>query len=599
MNKDSLEVYLREKEPEKREKGYAWHTAVGLQAVDGLKPSEYLLETARRNIEGEISLEQVGRLIHDYYRERPAGVGDERREEADKVSVRIAQLLSEQSFSFTPTQYLSIHERLFKGIYSHAGKKRDYNITKSEWILNGDTVLYGGAAELRATLEYDLNCEKSFSYKGLEMEQVIKHLAHFVSRLWQIHVFGEGNTRTTAVFFIKYLRTLGFDVQNDIFAEHARYFRNALVRANYNNIKKNVHETTEYLERFLRNLLLDEHNVLRNREMHISGAWTDLVVREKDLEYVCDDTRVRRNEVYREVRNWMHRNAREVELCLWKVLFEKGEPLSVAEALLAYQNEDGGFGHALEADNWNPGSTPVCTCTALKYMKMAGFYDYNHPVYEGIMDFIRSGKYRNEQGWMFNVPENNDWPRAPWWTYSEEENQKEFAGLNATLNGFILRAFPVSDPLYTGALETAHALLARLDSDIPLGDSELEGFMDLLQAIRQRGIHGFDADRLIQKIEAKFRAAVCTDPARFGEYVKRPSYLVTHLDSPMYVELQDAVEAELDWTLENRGADGVWPITWKWFGMDQYDREFAISENWWKGMVAIEKIMFLRAFGRV
>ncbi|MBD5509651.1 MAG: cell filamentation protein, partial [Lachnospiraceae bacterium] len=194
----------------------------------------------------------------------------DRTEEADKVSVRIAELLSERAFSFTPNQYLSIHRKLFSGIYSHAGKIRDYNITKKEWVLNGATVVYGSASELRATLAYDFSQEQEFSYKGLSIKETIHHLAVFIARLWQIHVFSEGNTRTTAVFFIKYVRTLGFDVENDSFAENAWYFRNALVRANYNNLKNGVHETTEYLELFLRNVLLDEKNELHNRTMHIS-----------------------------------------------------------------------------------------------------------------------------------------------------------------------------------------------------------------------------------------------------------------------------------------------------------------------------------------
>ena len=196
---------------------------------------------------------------------------DERTEEADKVSSRIAEILSETAFSFSPNEYISIHRKLFPGIYKHAGKIRDYNITKKEWVLDGATVMYGSASELRATLEYDFSQEKDFSYKGLSMDEIIHHLAVFVSRLWQIHIFGEGNTRTTAVFFIKYLRTLGFSATNDIFAENAWYFRNAFVRANYTNLQKGIHETTEYLEAFLRNLLLNEKNELHNRNLHISG----------------------------------------------------------------------------------------------------------------------------------------------------------------------------------------------------------------------------------------------------------------------------------------------------------------------------------------
>lgn len=275
MNKDPFSEYFRESEPGKREKGYAWYTAIGLQAVDGLKPSEYLVKTAVRNIEGEISFEEANTLLQSYYAENPARNSDDRTEEADKVSARIAALLTEKAFSFTPNEYLSIHRKLFMGIYSGAGRIRDYNITKKEWVLDGATVLYGSASELRATLDYDFSEEKKFSYRNLSMDEIIRHLAFFISRLWQIHVFGEGNTRATAVFFIKYLRTLGFDANNDIFAENAWYFRNSLVRANYNDLKNGVHKTTEFLELFLRNLLLGENHPLHNRTLHISGAFSE------------------------------------------------------------------------------------------------------------------------------------------------------------------------------------------------------------------------------------------------------------------------------------------------------------------------------------
>ena len=271
MGIDPFKEYLRESEPDKAYKGYAWSTAIGLQAVDGLKPSKYLIETAIQNIEGKITMKEVQKRIDSYYEERPMHLMEgERTEEADKVSSRIAEILSETAFSFSPNEYISIHRKLIQGIYEHAGKIRDYNITKKEWILDGETVMYGSASELMATLEYDFSREKNFSYRGLSMDEIIHHLADFISRLWQIHFFGEGNTRTTAVFFIKYLRTLGFSATNDIFAENAWYFRNALVRANYTNLQKGIHETTEYLEAFLRNLLLNEENELHNRDLHIS-----------------------------------------------------------------------------------------------------------------------------------------------------------------------------------------------------------------------------------------------------------------------------------------------------------------------------------------
>lgn len=267
MKNDIFEEYSKEKEPTKYYKSYAWRTAIGLQKVDGLEPSLYLIKTAEKNINGDITFDDVHELISSYYKENKEK--SERTEEADKVSVRIAQIISEKSFVFSPIEFITIHKRLFDGIFSHAGRIRDYNISKEEWVLDGDTVIYGSAINLRETLEYDFDVEKKIDYKGLSTEEVITHLARFISNLWQIHIFGEGNTRTTAVFLIKYLGKLGFNATNDIFSENSWYFRNALVRANYNNMTKGVYETTEYLERFLRNLLLGEDNILSNREMHI------------------------------------------------------------------------------------------------------------------------------------------------------------------------------------------------------------------------------------------------------------------------------------------------------------------------------------------
>lgn len=267
---DNFEEYLRQGEPNKAEKAKIWKTAIGLQQVDGLKPSEYLITTAKQNIEGNISFEEVKQRIDSYYEQHPLKDNKNRTEEADKVSARIAEILSEQTFTFSPAEYLSIHRRLFQGIYGHAGKMRDYNITKQEWILNGETVLYASALSLKAALEYDFEQEKKFNFKGLSQQEIIEHIAHFISYLWQIHIFGEGNTRTTAIFLIKYLRKLGFkEVNNDMFAEHSWYFRNALVRANYEDLSKGIHKTETFLVRFLSNLLLGQNYSLKNRDMHV------------------------------------------------------------------------------------------------------------------------------------------------------------------------------------------------------------------------------------------------------------------------------------------------------------------------------------------
>ena len=156
------------------------------------------------------------------------------------------------------------------GIYT--GKVRDYNITKKEWVLKGETVLYASADSIRETLDFDFMQEKNFSYKDLNINDAIIHIAKFISGIWQIHAFGEGNTRTTAVFAIKYLRTFGFDISNEAFANHSWYFRNALVRANYNNLSKGIYATTEYIEAFFRNLILSEHNELKNRVMLVQES---------------------------------------------------------------------------------------------------------------------------------------------------------------------------------------------------------------------------------------------------------------------------------------------------------------------------------------
>lgn len=267
---NDFEEYIRQGEPHKREKGYAWQTAIGLQAVDGLKPSTYLIETARQHIEGDITIDEVKHLVDSYYKSKNVrSNAEDRTEEADKVSARIAEILSEKTFNFSPIEYITIHKRLFQGILSHAGKIRDYNITKNEWVLNGNTVLYASAANIRETLNYDFSQEKNFDYKNLSLNEAISHIAKFVSGIWQIHAFGEGNTRTTAVFIIKYLRTYGFDISNEAFANHSWYFRNALVRANYNDFSKGIYATTEYIERFFRNLILGEHNELKNRYLLI------------------------------------------------------------------------------------------------------------------------------------------------------------------------------------------------------------------------------------------------------------------------------------------------------------------------------------------
>ena len=266
----NFDEYIRQGEPAQREKAGYWQTAIGLQAVDGLKTSDYLQNTARRHIEGEITIDEARNLVNQYYITKTAhDANDEDKEEADRVSSNIVKVLSSHTFDFSTGGFQSVHRRVFEGVMKHAGELRTYDITKKEWVLEGDTVLYLNWEDLRRALDYDLEQERAYSYKGKNHDEMISHLSRFVSGLWQIHAFGEGNTRTTAVFTIQYLRSLGFDVDNNQFAKHSWYFRNALVRANYHNIAKGIDYSPIYLERFFRNLLLGEQWDLRNRYLHI------------------------------------------------------------------------------------------------------------------------------------------------------------------------------------------------------------------------------------------------------------------------------------------------------------------------------------------
>ena len=246
---------------------YILETGIGLQDVDHLKNSSYFLQESEKYLKGEISLDELDNIVNSYYENKPA-VGD-RSEEADKISIRIARIISEDYFTFTVGQLLSIHRTLFEGVLQHPGQLRTYNFSKKEWVLDGESIVYGDYRELEAILQYDFDIEKRFDYSKLSMDEIVEHLAIFIANLWQIHAFEEGNTRTTAVFVIKYLRSLGFDVTNDTFAKNAWYFRNSLVRANYANLQKGIYEDRTYLVKFLRNLLLNENNNLENKELHV------------------------------------------------------------------------------------------------------------------------------------------------------------------------------------------------------------------------------------------------------------------------------------------------------------------------------------------
>lgn len=265
-----FEEYIRQGEPDKKEKASIWRTAIGLQAVDGLKTSDYLKETARKHIEGEIDIDEARELIKTYYQSKTKREpDDDDKQEADKVSANISKILSSETLDFSTKGYIALHRRIFEGVFKHAGQVRDYDITKKEWVLNYDTVHYLNWEDLRRALDYDIEQERSFSYKSISSDELIAHITRFVSGIWQIHAFGEGNTRTTAVFTILYLRDIGFKVENDMFADHSWYFRNALVRANYRSAVEGIDYTRSIWNVSSAICCWVSNGDLRNRFLHI------------------------------------------------------------------------------------------------------------------------------------------------------------------------------------------------------------------------------------------------------------------------------------------------------------------------------------------
>ncbi len=272
MNLD-FDKYYEAPEPGRRERAYAWATAIGLQDVDGLKPSKYLLATAKRHIEGEISQEDARRLVDEYYETKEGHDLPDDVQEADKVSARMISVINSPGFRLSPEYYIGLHKRIFDGVFPHAGNVREVELSKREWVLNGDTVQYTPSCVIGDSLEYDFDREKKFKYKGLSEDRFVEHFTSFISGVWQIHPFREGNTRTVAVFAIKYLRSKGFDVTNDLFAGKSFYFRNALVRANYENQKLNVEKTQLPLEEFFKVLLYGYEIELHNRFLKIGQEY--------------------------------------------------------------------------------------------------------------------------------------------------------------------------------------------------------------------------------------------------------------------------------------------------------------------------------------
>ena len=268
MDKQPLTEFIKNANQEIEKIQSEWDMAIGLQLVDNLKPSNYLKELSVDNIYGKKSLKEIELELKNYYTKKMKEQSiDSSEYECDLVSTRIVELLQDNKFELSIDFIKSIHNSLFKEIYDFSGKLRDYNFSKKEIILNGDSALYGDFKTIEESLKYDINLEKKKDYKSMSKEEIIISISDFTSRIWQVHPFKEGNTRTTAIFIEKYLKKLGYIIDNSLFKNKSIYFRNALVRSNYSNRELNIKPTNKYLFYFFENLLLEKNNSLESRDL--------------------------------------------------------------------------------------------------------------------------------------------------------------------------------------------------------------------------------------------------------------------------------------------------------------------------------------------
>lgn len=303
---------------------------------------------------------------------------------------------------------------------------------------------------------------------------------------------------------------------------------------------------------------------------------------------------------YDEIRTWMYCNARHVDLCLWQYFFENGKKEAVADAMLNYQNEDGGFGHVLEPDNWNPNSTPASTDHALGLLGLIDFYDMQHPVYQGIWKYLNAEKDLAEYGWRFTVESNDAYPHAPWWNYSEAMNRKEYPGMTANFSAFILKYGDPGSPLYQKALKFTDVLLKMLTQDKDYGEMGLEGYIVLIDTVSELELDGYDTETLTKILGGKIKKAIGEDMTVWEQYGVRPSNYIHSPDSCFYKDNAEMVGRELQYLLDTKPKDDVWGITWTWFdNMEKYGDAFILSENWWKGYRAVLNTLYLRNFGKL
>ncbi len=301
---------------------------------------------------------------------------------------------------------------------------------------------------------------------------------------------------------------------------------------------------------------------------------------------------------YEQIRLWMYRNARPLELARWRYHFEGGSAEDVLAALGAYQNSDGGFGHAIDCDNWNPDSTPYNAGQAMNIFRELGLYDPGHPMVAKLLDYLGNTSHFAEGiGWPFTIPSNNEAPHAPWWTYCEENNRQNLYHATGNLAGYILHSADRSSGLYEKTLAIADGMMEHLQRTELLDCHDVGSYCALLDGILAAGLlDRFGGVALTERLIEQVNASIERDPAKWPYYSMRPTQYIDGPQSPFYPGNGAVLALEMDYILSTRHDGAVWDISWAW---EEYPKQFAIAERWWQGYWAIRNVLLLKAFGRV
>lgn len=293
-----------------------------------------------------------------------------------------------------------------------------------------------------------------------------------------------------------------------------------------------------------------------------------------------------------ETRNWIYRNARAIDLAMFKYHFENGEKEAVLSALQCYQNDDGGFGKSIDPDNWNPSSSPYNTEIAIKMLREVGFIDVSHPIYKGIMRYLEDTEDKSENGWHFTIPTNDDYPHGAWWTYNPSDISQN-VGTTASLCGFIIRYCSSAKSLYNTAQQYVSILTDRLETETNHGDMGVAGYCDLLMDLN---VTNQENKILSEKVPLLVQNKIQSEKDNF---MANPLEFVTSPQSEYYAANKLEVERALDLIIDSKPKGDVWGIPWEWYNEHTASKNFAISENWWKASKATDKLKQLRSFGRL